>query len=70
VVVEAAQALDAGIAALREDRDARLRVVASPTVAEYLMPGWLPALRGVPPDTAVTLRTAGSQTVTGSAGGT
>ncbi|MDH6138040.1 MULTISPECIES: LysR family transcriptional regulator [Kitasatospora] len=64
-VVEAAQALDAGIAALREDRDARLRVVASLTVAEYLMPGWLLALRAVRPDTAVTLRTANSQAVAG-----
>ncbi|WP_229848550.1 LysR family transcriptional regulator, partial [Kitasatospora griseola] len=34
-VVEAAQALDAGIDALRERRDARLRVLASLTVAEY-----------------------------------
>ncbi|MFE0458098.1 LysR family transcriptional regulator [Kitasatospora sp. NPDC058965] len=62
-VIEAAQALDAGIAALREDRDARLRVVASLTVAEYLMPGWLLALRAARPDTAVTLRTANSAAV-------
>ncbi|GAA1966920.1 LysR family transcriptional regulator [Kitasatospora viridis] len=62
-VVEAAQALDAGIAALREDRDARLRVVASLTVAEYLMPGWLLALHSAMPGTAVTLRTANSQAV-------
>ncbi|GAA1225864.1 LysR family transcriptional regulator [Kitasatospora nipponensis] len=62
-VVEAAQALDAGIDALRERRDARLRVVASLTVAEYLMPGWLLALAAARPGTAVTLRTANSQTV-------
>jgi molybdate transport repressor ModE-like protein len=62
-VIEAAQALDAGIAALREDRDARLRVVASLTVAEYLMPGWLLALRAARPDTAVTLRAANSAAV-------
>ncbi|WP_035847332.1 LysR substrate-binding domain-containing protein [Kitasatospora azatica] len=62
-VLEAAQALDAGIAALRGSRDARLRVVASLTVAEYLMPGWLLALRAVRPDTAVVLRTANSQAV-------
>ncbi len=62
-VVEAAQALDAGIDALRERRDARLRVVASLTVAEYLMPGWLLALHAARPGTAVTLRTANSQTV-------
>ncbi|GHH68643.1 LysR family transcriptional regulator [Kitasatospora indigofera] len=64
-VVEAAQALDAGIDALRENRDARLRVVASLTVAEYLMPGWLLALHGVSPQTSVTLRTANSADVAG-----
>ncbi|MCU7823786.1 LysR family transcriptional regulator [Kitasatospora sp. DSM 101779] len=62
-VVEAAQALDAGIDALRGRRDARLVVVASLTVAEYLMPGWLLALNEVSPDTAVTLRTANSADV-------
>ncbi|GGV01346.1 transcriptional regulator [Kitasatospora herbaricolor] len=64
-VVEAARALDAGIDALRENRDARLRVVASLTVAEYLMPGWLLALHGVSPQTSVTLRTANSADVAG-----
>ena len=64
-VVEAAQALDAGIDALRENRDARLRVVASLTVAEYLMPGWLMALHGASPRTSVTLRTANSADVAG-----
>ncbi|MFD0686179.1 LysR family transcriptional regulator [Actinomadura fibrosa] len=62
-VVGAAEALDAGLAALRERRDARLRVVASLTVAEYLMPGWLVALRAARPDVAVTLRTANSTAV-------
>ncbi|WP_042416056.1 LysR family transcriptional regulator [Streptacidiphilus anmyonensis] len=62
-VVGAAQALDAGIAALRERRDARLRVSASLTVAEYLMPGWLLALHAALPDTAVTLRAANSTEV-------
>ena len=32
-----------------------LRVAASMTVAEYLLPGWLTALRGCHPETAVTL---------------
>ncbi|WP_431679582.1 LysR family transcriptional regulator [Kitasatospora sp. KL5] len=62
-VVEAAQALDAGIDALRGRRDARLVVVASLTVAEYLMPRWLLALNEVSPETAVTLRTANSADV-------
>ncbi|MFE7526471.1 LysR family transcriptional regulator [Kitasatospora sp. NPDC057542] len=64
-VVEAAQALDAGIDALRERRDAKLRVVASLTVAEYLMPGWLLGLSEASPGTAVTLRTANSAEVAG-----
>jgi molybdate transport repressor ModE-like protein len=62
-VIAAAEALDAGIGALRERRDARLRVVASLTVAEYLMPGWLVTLKTVHPDVAVTLRTANSTVV-------
>ncbi|GAA2739462.1 MULTISPECIES: LysR family transcriptional regulator [Kitasatospora] len=62
-VVEAAQAMDAGIDALRGRRDARLRVVASLTVAEYLMPGWLLALHEASPGTAVILRTANSADV-------
>ncbi|MFF3110696.1 LysR family transcriptional regulator [Kitasatospora sp. NPDC057904] len=64
-VVEAAQALDAGIDALRGRRDAKLTVVASLTVAEYLMPGWLLALAEASPGTAVTLRTANSAEVAG-----
>ena len=62
-VITAAQGLDAGIGALRERRDTRLRVSASLTVAEYLMPGWLLALHATLPDTAVTLRTANSAEV-------
>ncbi|MER7756426.1 LysR family transcriptional regulator [Kitasatospora sp. NPDC097643] len=64
-VLEAAQALDAGIEALRERRDAKLTVIASLTVAEYLMPGWLLALAEASPGTAVTLRTANSADVAG-----
>jgi molybdate transport repressor ModE-like protein len=44
-VLTAAEALDAGIAALRGQRDARLTVASSLTVAEYLLPSWLVALR-------------------------
>ncbi|GAA2449120.1 LysR family transcriptional regulator [Actinomadura vinacea] len=62
-VLDAAQAMDAGIAALRERHDPRLRIAASLTVAECLMPGWLVALRETHPDTAVTLRAAGSTEV-------
>ena len=43
--IDAAAALEAGITSLRERSDAVLRVAASMTVAEYLLPGWLTALR-------------------------
>ncbi|MCO5553510.1 hypothetical protein L7F22_007032 [Adiantum nelumboides] len=52
--LDAAHALDEGVAALRTDRAARLRVAASVTVAEYLLPRWLVALRAELPGTAVT----------------
>jgi molybdate transport repressor ModE-like protein len=56
-VLAAAEHLDAGITALRGERDAHLTVASSLTVAEYLLPGWLVALRteqlaaGTPPAT-------------------
>ena len=40
-LVEVARELDAGLAALRDDRRTRLRVSASLTIAEQLLPGWL-----------------------------
>jgi DNA-binding transcriptional LysR family regulator len=57
--VDAAAALDAGITSLRAHSDAVLRVAASMTVAEYLLPGWLTVLRARDPQTAVAL-TAGN----------
>ncbi|MFF4033506.1 LysR family transcriptional regulator [Streptomyces sviceus] len=62
-IVEAAEAFDAGAQALRDRRDSRLRVVASMTIAEYLLPGWLLALRAGRPDTAVSLHAGNSATV-------
>ncbi|MGW0394301.1 LysR family transcriptional regulator [Streptomyces sp. NPDC003042] len=62
-VVEAAEAFDAGAQALRGRRDSRLRVAASMTIAEYLLPGWLIALRGERPDTAVSLHAGNSAVV-------
>lgn len=44
-VLEAADRLDAGIAALRADRRGRLSIAASLTIAEHLLPAWLVALR-------------------------
>jgi len=49
-VVAAARTLTDGIVALQAGREARLRVAASLTVAEYLMPPWLLALRRRHPD--------------------
>ncbi|MEV5507219.1 LysR family transcriptional regulator [Streptomyces orinoci] len=62
-VVEAAEALDAGAQALRTRRDSRLRVAASMTIAEYLLPGWLVALRMERPGTAVSLYAGNSAAV-------
>ncbi len=44
-ILDAAAEMEAGLAALRADAAAQLRVVASLTVAEHLLPGWLVALR-------------------------
>lgn len=62
-VVEAAEAFDAGAQALRVRRDSRLRVAASMTIAEYLLPGWLLALRALRPETAVSLLAGNSAMV-------
>lgn len=62
-LLRAADELDTGLAALRERRGARLRVAASLTVAEYLLPGWLVTLRQEMPDTAVALHAGNSADV-------
>ncbi|MBZ6230580.1 LysR family transcriptional regulator [Streptomyces olivaceus] len=62
-IVEAAEAFDAGAQALRDRRDSRLRVAASMTIAEYLLPCWLVALRTQLPDTAVSLLAGNSAAV-------
>ncbi len=60
--------LDAGLAAFRHDHQVRLRVSASLTIAEQLLPGWLVSLqaadrqRGQPP-AEVVLTAANSDTV-------
>jgi DNA-binding transcriptional LysR family regulator len=58
-VLARAADLDAGITSLRADRHSQLKIAASLTVAEYLLPAWLIALRTVSPDTATVL-TAGN----------
>src|SRR6478735_1180727 len=60
-LLQVAAEVDAGIAALREGSRRRLRISASLTVAEQLLPGWLVSLRGAatargstPPDIVLT----------------
>ena len=61
--IEAAEALAAGAAALRTVHDSKLRVAASQTVAEYLLPGWLVAVRASHPALGVTLTAMNSTDV-------
>ncbi|WP_305788934.1 LysR family transcriptional regulator [Symbioplanes lichenis] len=61
--VDAADALATGVAALRVTHESRLAVAASQTVAEYLLPPWLVALRAAHPGLTVTLQAANSADV-------
>jgi molybdate transport repressor ModE-like protein len=62
-VLGAAEVLQAGIGSLRSERATRLRVAASLTVAEHLLPGWLVQLTATHPDTAVSLTATNSTDV-------
>ncbi|MBB5917904.1 DNA-binding transcriptional LysR family regulator [Nocardia transvalensis] len=62
-VIDAAARLDAGIDTLRAQRDSRLRVAASQTVAEYLFPGWLTRMRIAAPDATIALESGNSTEV-------
>jgi DNA-binding transcriptional LysR family regulator len=64
-VIDAAAALDAGVRALREDRASRIKIAASFTIAEYLIPGWLATLHSRSPDLAVSVRVGNSVDVAG-----
>jgi molybdate transport repressor ModE-like protein len=59
-VIRAAGRLEAGVAALRAQHEDRLRVAASMTIAEYLIPGWLVELRNRWVRMSVALRVANS----------
>jgi DNA-binding transcriptional LysR family regulator len=63
VAVDAAAALEAGVNALRVERDSRLKIAASMTVAEYLLPAWLAALRVAGPAATVALSAVNSAEV-------
>lgn len=57
-------ALMTGVHALRAQHLQRLRVAASMTIADYLAPRWISALRTAFPDVRLELDSANSQTVT------
>jgi DNA-binding transcriptional LysR family regulator len=63
VVVVAAAELAAGLEALGAPADGRLRVAASLTIAEYLLPGWLGALQRAERTARVELKVANSAAV-------
>jgi DNA-binding transcriptional LysR family regulator len=62
-VLDAADALESGVLALRSETEQRLRVSASLTVAELLLPRWLVRLALERPQTAVALEAVGSDEV-------
>ncbi|WP_250036570.1 LysR family transcriptional regulator [Paractinoplanes maris] len=62
-VVDAAQTLADGVLTLRADRQARLRISASLTVAEYLLPAWLLSLRRTHPGLDIAAGVANSHDV-------
>ncbi|WP_283136975.1 LysR family transcriptional regulator [Rhizohabitans arisaemae] len=62
-VLAAADQLMRGAAAVRQDRDAHMRVAASMTVAEYLLPRWLGEFGGREPAVQVGLAVVNSAEV-------
>lgn len=64
-VLDAARALQVGVAALRRDERSQLRIAASLTVAEYLLPGWLQRLGAEEPSVAVSLEMGNTAHVVG-----
>ncbi|MCU4185279.1 LysR family transcriptional regulator [Acidiferrimicrobium sp. IK] len=63
VILDGMRALQAGTAALRRDARSHLRLGASLTVAEYLVPGWLRQLRSALPEVGVSLEMGNSSHV-------
>jgi DNA-binding transcriptional LysR family regulator len=62
-LLEAAHGLTRSITALRAERSGRLRIAASLTVADHLVPGWLVALHRVAPTLSVALQVGNSDHV-------
>ncbi|MGH9062816.1 MAG: LysR substrate-binding domain-containing protein [Acidimicrobiales bacterium] len=63
MVLEAVAGLQSGAAALRQQSRGRLRLAASYTVAEYLLPRWLVSFHRLRPDVAVSVEMANSANV-------
>lgn len=61
-VLDAAEALESGVGALRSD-GSRVRVAASNTVSECLLPVWAQSLRARHPDVALRIRPGNSEQV-------
>lgn len=64
-ILQAAQELEVGLVALKTPHSDRLRVAASFTIAEYLLPPWLERVSRQHPDDAVSLQVANSTDVLG-----
>lgn len=62
-VLDHAERLVDGVAVLRSERDGDVRVVASLTIADYLVPGWVHALRRAAPQASLRLEVANSAEV-------
>jgi len=62
-ILRAAHELDAGLSAVRAAKSGRLRIAASFTIAEYLLPGWLDRFSREHPRDSVALHVANSSTV-------
>lgn len=62
-VIDAARALADGVTSLRTGQQARLRVAASLTIAEFLLPGWLLTLRRRHPDLDISASVTNSAEV-------
>jgi DNA-binding transcriptional LysR family regulator len=63
VTLAASGRLEAGAAALRRRQGGQLRVSASMTISEYLVPRWLTDLRIAAPEVSVSLRVGNSEQV-------
>lgn len=62
-ILVTAEELASGVAALRGERQAGLRVAASMTIAEYLVPGWTVAMRHKFPSVVTSVRLLNSTDV-------